>query len=171
MDRDADGAVNLDDWTSSWEEFKDSASDPQFYSAIRAITHGLHLPIDFDPGKTLPRHPANNRAYCKTHVARLLEQGLSETIDFLANLHVQSASKQLWEEDGFLPPQFSQPCPVRFLAEWLQNNNPMAACEDDDDPHQLPWDDSIPVDGLTPRMIFRAAFQHLDRPSSGCAPL
>lgn len=170
MDRDADGLVNIEDWVSSWEEFKDSSSDSQFFSAIYAITHGLHMPVDFEPGKTHPRHPANNRAYLTANVARLLEQGLAETITYLAKSHMQSASKELWEADGFLPPKFSQPCPIRFLGEWLQRNNPVVACEDDD-PHQLPWDLSVPLDSLTPRMIFRATFQHLDRPPTGYAAL
>lgn len=168
MDKDADGEVNLSDWTSSWKEFKTSASDSAFKSAIVAITHGLHMPVDYDPGKSHPRHPVSNREYCTAHVGRLLEQGLAETINFVSNLHLEAASKELWEEDGFLPPKFSQPCPVRFLAEWLQKHNPMQPAEDDD-PHQLPWDSCVP-ENLTNSMVFRATFQYLDPQKSGCVP-
>eukprot|EP00892_Ulva_mutabilis_P003277 jgi/Ulvmu1/1320/UM011_0048.1 len=170
MDQDADGIISQSDWCSSWEAFKLSAPDSEFYSAICAITHGLNLPIDYDPKQTLLRHPANNRSFCNTSVARLLEQGLAETVEFLATLHVQVASKQLWEADGFLPPKFSQPCPVRFLGEWLRRHNPVQPGEDDD-PHQLPWDDQVPLERLTPHMMSRAAFQHLDRPKRGFVAL
>lgn len=166
MDRDGDGAINQDDWVSSWEAFKLSASDAQFYSAICAITHGLAMPVDYEPEQNPLRHPANNRSFCNARVGRLLEQGLAETINFLATLHVQAASKQLWEADGFLPPKFSHPCPVRFLGEWLQRNNPVPECARDD-PHQVSWDAGVPMEDLTPQMMARAAFQHLDRPPRG----
>jgi hypothetical protein len=169
LDQDSDGVVSLSDWTTSWEPLKASASDEDFAHIMCAVLHGLHMPVDSNPAKKHPHYPCNNREYLTTNIAPLLEQGLAATLEVMAEAHMMAASRELWDEDGYLPHKYKPPCPVRFLGEWLQaRQKPPPPPEED--PLQCDWGYSVPLHEMTRTMKIKAVFLHLDRPQTGFAP-